>query len=128
MGSAMKNIAILLKKFIRSPLGIVILCTAGVAFLAFIEGLVYAPNLQVLAKVVGTFALLGMFLGVIYSTDPHEGFEVQARPLLRTVGSGIIGAFFAVVLHLTLIGSIVCVSIFTILGWLGMRWVKYVDF
>ena len=66
LGSSMKNIAILLKKFIRSPLGIVILCIAGVAFLAFIEGLVYAPNLQVLAKLVGTFALLGMFLGVIY--------------------------------------------------------------
>jgi hypothetical protein len=124
----MKNIAIHLKRFVRSSLGIVILVTAGVAFLAFIEGLLYAPNLQVLVKMVGTFALLGMFLGVIYSTDPHEGFDVKASTLLRTGSYAIIGVIFAVVLHLTLIGSIICVAIFAILGWWGMRWAKYVDF
>ena len=41
---------------------------------------------------VGVFALLGLFLGTIYATDPRDGFDVRDRPTIRTVVSGIIGA------------------------------------
>ena len=117
-----------LKQFIRSPIGIVVLSTVGVAIAALIEGLLYAPNLVVLGKVVGTFALFGAFLGIIYATDPSEGIEVKARPVLRTIGSIGVGTILAVALPLSLTAAVICVIIFGVLGWLGMKWAKYVDF
>jgi len=104
-----------LKQFIRSPIGIVVLSTVGVAIAALIEGLLYAPNLVVLGKVVGTFALFGAFLGIIYATDPSEGIEVKARPVLRTIGSIGVGTILAVALPLSLTAAVICVIIFGVL-------------
>ncbi len=116
------------KKFIAKPIGIIVLFALGLAMVAFVEALLYSPNLITLGKLVGIFALLGAFLGVIYATDPSEQFRVRARPLLRTLVSGAIGTTYAVLLHLSPLASVICVGIFAILGWLGMKWARYVDF
>ncbi len=116
------------KKFIAKPIGIIVLFALGLAMVAFVEALLYSPNLITLGKLVGIFALLGAFLGVIYGTDPREQFKVRARPLLRTLVSGAIGTTYAVLLHLSPLASVICVGIFAILGWLGMKWARYVDF
>ena len=124
----MRNILEKLKKFIGKPVGIIVLFALSLAMVAFVEALLYSPNLIILGKLVGIFTLLGAFLGVIYATDPSEQFKVRARPLLRTLVSGAIGATFAVVLRLSAVASVICVGIFAMLGWLGMKWARYIDF
>jgi hypothetical protein len=112
------------------PFGIAVMITLGVAFLALVQGFQYTPNLVVLGKLIGLFAILGAFLGIIYATDPRENidFKVKNRPAVRTILSSSVGGVFSYMFHLSPLSAMTFVLVFGILGWLGMRWAKYVDF
>jgi hypothetical protein len=114
---------------LKSPLGIVLVVALSIMGLAAIEAIVGPHGLSAVLPVAMLMAPLGLFLGTIYATHPSDrGFAVADRPAIRTLVSAAIGAVYASVLGLSIVGASVCVLVFAALGWLGMRWLRYLDF
>lgn len=65
---------------------------------------------------------------VDFLTPAWRSFAVADRPAIRTLVSAAIGALYASILGLSMIWASVCVLTFAALGWLGMRWLRYLDF
>jgi hypothetical protein len=96
--------------------------------LGLIEGLLYAPNVSVLLRIVGACALLDTLLGTIYATDPRSGLAVKDRPLARSLVSAAVGLTGALVLGVSATSALVAAGVTGTLGWFGMTWAQYVDF
>jgi hypothetical protein len=107
---------------------VLILMTAGVALFGLVEGLLYAPNVAILLKLVGFAALLGSFLGTIYATDPRSGLTVVDRPIVRTAISAAVGLLASWAAGLSPTAALLSAAVLGALGWLGMTWARYVAF
>jgi hypothetical protein len=106
----------------------VVAAALGLALMAAVEVGDRACGIFQLLPLLGCFALLGAFFGTIYVTDPRSGLTDTDRPILRAAVCALLGGSFALLLELQLLHSVVVVLGITGLGYLGMRWARWVDF
>lgn len=109
--------------------------------LAFVFALVmhsfpYMPwgNWHAALNIALLFVVLGAYYGTIAALDRESGMSHSDRPLLRTLLCGALAAAAVLLVQtwppqtFNSIGPITGFSIGAILGRLGWRWAKYVDF
>lgn len=69
------------KRFVLSPIGILLGVLVSSALSGTVEAVESSPQLELVGKFVGVFALLGAFVGIIYATHPGEAFQIWDRPV-----------------------------------------------
>ena len=117
------------EKLVSRPSGVVVVVTLMVMFLAAVEGigiLAMPGKRGAFVGLISCFGLVGVFLGAVYATEIEAGAE-KNRPVARTLICSCVGAAVAYVAQAPFAWSVLIVLSAGFLGWLGMRWVRYVD-
>jgi TRAP-type C4-dicarboxylate transport system permease small subunit len=91
-------------------------------------------NWRTVFDVGSVFAVLGAFYGVVVALDRESGMSYAHLPFLRAALCGLLASALVLVVQawppetFNLIGPITGFVIGAVLGWLGWKWAKYVDF
>ncbi|UXI65923.1 hypothetical protein [Tahibacter amnicola] len=75
-----------------------------------------------------SFGCVGMLLGAIYAFDSEASVSVGNNTMLRVGLSALAGLILALFWRWTAEGIVSSVVVFAGLGYVGMRWARYVDF
>jgi hypothetical protein len=117
-----------IKKFLSSTLGLIVMAGIGVGIIAFVNLLIYTSDISAILHLVALFMVFGAFLGSIYAWDPRSGLTSKDYPVARMCTGIVTGIFIAITFKTHFIYFAIFATIFGLLGWLGMRWAKYIDF
>jgi hypothetical protein len=80
------------------------------------------------ARLVFSFACLGLLIGVVEEFDAESGRHVRSRPFLRCAAGAICGAAVAVIWHSPAEAILLAAIAGAILGLLGKMWSKWMQF
>jgi hypothetical protein len=115
------------KRFLLTPIGI-LLDVLVISFLAgTVEAAEISPQLAVVGKFAGVFALLGAFVGIVYAIHPGEISQLWDRPHVRTLLALGVAVTLVVAIHLSLIAAAILVAAFGLLSWLSTKCIKAID-
>lgn len=107
-----------------------ILVAAGCAALFAVYGLAEAlfrnRESHGLLQYAAAFGCFGFMCGAILAFHAEAGDRHEDRPVLRTILSAIAGVAFGWVLRFSTEAVALLALVAAILGYLGMRWAKYV--
>ncbi len=115
------------KRFVLSPIGILLGVLVTSALSGTVEAVESAPQFATIEKFAGVFALLGAFIGIIYAMHPDEASQLWDRPVVRTLLALGVAVTSVVAVHLSLLAAAVLVAAFGIVSWLGMKCVYEFD-
>lgn len=93
---------------------LVISAVAGTVDVAAIS-----PQLAVIGKFAGVFALLGAFVGIAYAIHPVEVSHLWDRPIVRTLLAVGVAVTLVVAVHFSPFAAVILVAAFGLLSWLG---------
>lgn len=80
------------------------------------------------------FAVLGGYYGAIVALDSESGIADTDRPIIRAMLCGLLAAIAVLLVQawppqtFNMVGAVIGFFVGAILGWIGWRWAKYVDF
>jgi hypothetical protein len=109
------------KRFVLSPIGILLGVLVSSALSGTVEAVESLPQFLVIEKLAGVVALLGMFVGIIYATHPGEASQLWDRPIVRTLLALGVSVTLVVAIYFSLFAAAILVASFGVLSWVGMK-------